>query len=80
MVYYRTVNQTKRLVEVLGCSVFYREVGSEEQKRGILRRLTSGKEQVFTATNALGLGRVRVRGSDWHGFTVRRTLYIHFVR
>ena len=41
---------------MLECSAFYREVGSEEDKRRILRQLTQGKEQVFTATNALGLG------------------------
>ena len=56
IVYCKTVKQTQHLAEVLGCSAFYREVGSEEEKRVILHKLTSGKEQVFTATNALGLG------------------------
>ena len=50
------MKQTQHLAEVLGCSSFYREVGSDEKKRAILHKLTSGKEQVFTATNALGLG------------------------
>jgi len=30
VVYYRTVNQTRSLVEVLEYSAFYKEVGSEE--------------------------------------------------
>lgn len=54
--YYKTVKQTQRLATVLGCSAFYREVGSEREKSAILRELVEGKEQVFTATNTLGLG------------------------
>lgn len=54
--YYKTVKQTQRLATVLGCSAFYREVGSEREKSAILRELVERKEQVFTATNALGLG------------------------
>lgn len=56
IVYYGTVKRTKSLEELLGCSVYYREVGDDTAKRRILNRLTSGHEQVFTATNALGLG------------------------
>ena len=56
VVYCRTVKQTQGLAKVLGCSAFHRTVGNEEEKREILRRLTQGEEQVFTATNALGLG------------------------
>lgn len=54
--YYRTIKQTKELVEVLECSAYYREVGSEEEKSELLKELTEGQERVFTATNALGLG------------------------
>ena len=35
---------------------YYREVGDAEQKKAIVRQLCQGKQQVFTATNALGLG------------------------
>jgi superfamily II DNA helicase RecQ len=56
IVYCGTVQRTKSLGELLGCSAYYREVGDEVAKRRILDRLISGHEQVFTATNALGLG------------------------
>jgi len=56
VVYCKTIKQTQRLAGVLGCSAYYREVGTEEEKRRILEGLTSGRERVFTATNALGLG------------------------
>ena len=36
--------------------MFYRSVGTDEVKDRILKELVTGKEQVFTATNALGLG------------------------
>lgn len=44
VVYYKTVKQTQRLATVLGCSAFYREVGSEREKSAILRELVEGKE------------------------------------
>jgi superfamily II DNA helicase RecQ len=56
IVYCGTVKRTKSLGELLGCSAYYREVGDDMAKRRILDRLISGYEQVFTATNALGLG------------------------
>lgn len=36
--------------------MYFREVGNKQEKKKILQSLTKGKEQVFTATNALGLG------------------------
>jgi superfamily II DNA helicase RecQ len=56
VVYCRTIEQTKELAKVLQCRAYYREVGTEEQKGEILTELTEGRERVFTATNALGLG------------------------
>jgi len=56
IVYCRKIDQARRLAKVLQCSVYHRTVGNEEEKKGILRRLTGQKERVFTATNALGLG------------------------
>jgi superfamily II DNA helicase RecQ len=41
---------------VLGCSVYYCTVGDEKKKKGILWRLIGQTEQVFIATNALGVG------------------------
>ena len=35
--------------------MYFREVGDHEHKRWLLDRLISGHEQVFTATNALGI-------------------------
>ena len=40
----------------MGCFAYFREVGTEEKKREILQSLVKGKQQVFVATNALGLG------------------------
>ena len=56
IIYYKEINQVKRLVEVLGCSVYYYKVGTTEQKRQILRQLIKGQEQVFIVINVLGLG------------------------
>ena len=56
IVYCARIEQAKRLAKVLDCSTYYRAVGSDEEKREILMRFTKGLEQVFTATNALGLG------------------------
>jgi superfamily II DNA helicase RecQ len=56
VVYCKKVEQAKRLAKVLQCSVYHRTVGNNEEKKGILRRLTGQTERVFTATNALGLG------------------------
>jgi len=56
IVYCDSIDQTKRLAEVLNCVCYYREVGSRREKRELVMQLTSGQQQVFTATNALGLG------------------------
>ena len=56
IVYCDTVGKTQRLAEVLGCVCYYRTVGSAKEKKELLNLLTSGRQQVFTATNALGLG------------------------
>ena len=56
IVYCDTVAKTERLAEVLQCICYHRNVGTSVEKRAIVRRLMSGEGQVFTATNALGLG------------------------
>jgi superfamily II DNA helicase RecQ len=39
----------------LGGVCYYCKVGSVEDKKEIVRQLTSGQQQVFIATNVLGL-------------------------
>ncbi|KAL6154871.1 hypothetical protein ACJQWK_00892 [Exserohilum turcicum] len=56
IVYCGTVARTRQMGKVLGAACYYREVGTVEEKKKIVRELTSGQRQVFTATNALGLG------------------------
>jgi superfamily II DNA helicase RecQ len=56
IVYCDTVEKAKRLADVLGCVCFHRNVGTASEKSEILKQLTEGRQQVFTATNALGLG------------------------
>lgn len=56
IVYCDTVKKTVKYARVLGGVCYHRGVGSEEEKREIVRQLREGREQVFTATNALGLG------------------------
>lgn len=56
VIYCETVELTRKLAEVLDCACYYREVGDAEEKKAIVRQLCGGEEQVFTATNALGLG------------------------
>jgi superfamily II DNA helicase RecQ len=58
IVYCAAVEQTKSVAELLGCSAYYRDIGNgdAQYKRQILDRLILGQEQVFVATNALGLG------------------------
>lgn len=56
VVYCRRIQQAIKFANLLGCKAYYREVGTQEQKRSILQNLISGTEQVFTATTALGLG------------------------
>ncbi|KAF2801259.1 P-loop containing nucleoside triphosphate hydrolase protein, partial [Mytilinidion resinicola] len=47
IIYCNTVKKTIRLAEVLECVCFHRNIGSSKEKSEL---------QVFTATNALGLG------------------------
>ncbi|PVH90688.1 P-loop containing nucleoside triphosphate hydrolase protein [Periconia macrospinosa] len=56
IVYCSSVAKTVRLAEVLQCVCYHRNVGSQEEKERLVGQLTSGSQQVFTATNALGLG------------------------
>jgi superfamily II DNA helicase RecQ len=56
IVYCHTVEQTESLARLLGCQAYHRHIGSDEDKRDILRQLVTGQQHVFTATNALGLG------------------------
>jgi superfamily II DNA helicase RecQ len=56
IVYCGTKARTKQMAEALGAVCFHREIGTAEQKKEIVKQLTSGQQQVFTATNALGLG------------------------
>ena len=56
IVYCDTVAKTVELAKVLGCVCFHRNVGSSKEKGELVRQLTEGRQQVFTATNALGLG------------------------
>jgi len=55
-VYCETVKQAQRLAAVLGCNSFHGEVDSEEERREVLRKFTSGEERVFTTTNTVGSG------------------------
>jgi superfamily II DNA helicase RecQ len=55
IVYCGTVAQTVELAGVLGGICYHCAVGSIEDKKKIIQQLTSGQQQVFTATNALGL-------------------------
>ncbi|KAH6612356.1 P-loop containing nucleoside triphosphate hydrolase protein [Boeremia exigua] len=56
IVYCDTVAKTVRLARLLGCVCYHRQVGSRGEKAELVRQLTEGRQQVFTATNALGLG------------------------
>jgi superfamily II DNA helicase RecQ len=56
VVYCGTRERTVQMARVLGAVCYPRAVGGIEEKREIVRQLTSGQQQVFTATNALGLG------------------------
>ena len=51
---------------------YHRNIGSAETKRGIVRQLREGRQQVFTATNALGLGVDAPR--------IRAVIYVDIVR
>ena len=55
IMYCNTVAKTVKLAKVLGCVCFHRNVESSKEKGELVRQLTKGQQQVFTATNALGL-------------------------
>lgn len=56
IVYCGSVERTKRMAAVLGCPAYFSSVGDAEKKQRILQQLITGREQVFAATNALGMG------------------------
>ncbi len=56
IIYCDTVKKIKRLAAVLGCVCYHREAGSRAEKGEMVWQLTEKRQQVFTATNALGLG------------------------
>ncbi|KAF2187533.1 P-loop containing nucleoside triphosphate hydrolase protein [Zopfia rhizophila CBS 207.26] len=56
IVYCDSVKKTERFAEVLGAVCFHRNVGSSKEKHELVKQLTEGRQQVFTAMNALGLG------------------------
>jgi superfamily II DNA helicase RecQ len=56
VLYCRSIKQCRRLGELLHCPMYFREVGSKDEKKEILKKLVQSKERVFVATNALGLG------------------------
>jgi superfamily II DNA helicase RecQ len=56
VVYCSTRNRTVEIARVLGAVCYHQAVGSIKEKKEIVQQLTSSKAQVFTATNALGLG------------------------
>ena len=57
VIYCKSIAETKRMAKALGCKAYYREAGTEQEKREIQAELVrKGGARVFTATNALGLG------------------------
>jgi len=56
VVYCQSIKDGERYAKVLDCTFFHREMGTEKQKKEVVQQLTSGKQDVFVATNALGLG------------------------
>lgn len=56
IVYSDTVKKAEALAARLGCVCYHRNIGNIKYKSRLLTQLTSGQQQVFVATNALGLG------------------------
>lgn len=56
VVYCSKIQDGQRYAKSLGCQLFHREMGTEAEKREVVRQLTTGQQDVFVATNALGLG------------------------
>ncbi len=60
IVYCETVKQAQRFAKLLDCQAYHREAGSTAEKKSILSDLRQRNGRVFTATNALGLGRIAI--------------------
>jgi superfamily II DNA helicase RecQ len=71
-VYCRTVAKTVEIVGELGSICYHHKVESIEDKKEIVQQLTSRQQQVFTATNALGL--------EVDAPTIRAVIHIGTVR
>lgn len=56
IMYCQSIKQTQHLAKVLGCEAYDRNIKDKARKRGILERLTTQTDRVFTATSALGVG------------------------
>jgi superfamily II DNA helicase RecQ len=72
IVYYSTVARTVQIAGVLGGVYYHRAVESIEDKKDIVRQLTSRQQQVFTATNTLGL--------EVDALTIQAVLHIGTIR
>ena len=56
VIFCRTIDQVKEFAKELGCTAFWRTVGTEQEKAAIVEMLAGSEERVFTCTNALGEG------------------------
>ncbi|KAG9665746.1 hypothetical protein KCV03_g10303, partial [Aureobasidium melanogenum] len=56
VVYCLKIEDGQRYAKALGCQLYHRNMGTESEKQEVVRRLTTGRQDVFVATNALGLG------------------------
>lgn len=56
VVYSSSIETTKALRDTLDCYVYYKEVGSVEEKEQIVQQFYSIDRQVIVATNTFGLG------------------------
>jgi len=52
-VYYNIVRKAKRIVEALGCNIYYYNIVGKDS---MLINFIEGKQQVIVATSALGMG------------------------
>ena len=53
VVYYNIVRKAKRIVEALGCNIYYYNIVGKDS---MLINFIEGKQQVIVATSALGMG------------------------
>ncbi len=51
--YYNIVRKAKRIVEALGCNIYYYNIVGKDS---MLINFIEGKQQVIVATSALGMG------------------------